>query len=90
MGVAFGATEKCLGGRLELSRVPSATDLSGTELRQHDFPAIGAGPEGYVWATWSSFHERREELNSRGHQAGKWTRLIPWAELPRICRALRW
>ena len=77
MRVAFGAPEKCLGGRIEVNRVPAATDLSGTELRQHDFPAIGAGPEGTLWATWSSFHDRREELNFRRYQAGKWTRLIP-------------
>jgi hypothetical protein len=77
MRVAFGAPMTCLGGRIEVNRVPAATDLSGTELRQHDFPSIGAGPEGTLWAAWLSYHDRREELNFRRYQAGKWTRLIP-------------
>ena len=77
MRVAFGAPEKCAGGRIEINRVPAATDLSGTEQRQHDFPSIGAGPEGTLWTTWSSFHDRREELNFRRYQNGRWTRLIP-------------
>jgi hypothetical protein len=77
MRVNFGTPEKCLGGRIEVTRVPAETDLSGTEQRQHDFPAIGAGPEGTLWATWQSFHDRREELNFRRYQNGKWTRLIP-------------
>ena len=53
MRVAFGAPEECAGGRIEVRRVPSATDLSGTELRQHDFPPSAQGPDGTLWTTWS-------------------------------------
>src|SRR5579872_3484670 len=77
MLVAFGTPEKCVGGRIEVNRVPAETDLSGTEQRQHDFPAIGAGAEGTLWAAWLSYHDRREELNFRRYQGGRWTRLIP-------------
>ncbi len=79
MRLTFGQTERFLGGRVEVWRTPAATDLSGTELRQHDFPALGAGPNGVVWATWTSYHDRREELNLRLAAGGRWSRLIPVA-----------
>jgi hypothetical protein len=69
--------ERCAGGRIQVQRVPAVTDLSGTELRQHDFPALAADPGGRLWATWASYHDRREELNFRRYEDGKWTRLIP-------------
>ncbi|MBL8178348.1 MAG: hypothetical protein JNK48_26970 [Bryobacterales bacterium] len=72
-----GEPLRCLGGRMEVHRVPAATDLSGTELRQHDFPSIGAGVDGSLWATWLSYHDRQEELNFRRFSKGRWTRLIP-------------
>src|SRR5437667_4816751 len=75
-GMAFGETQKELQGRVEIRRIPPATDLSGTTLRQHDFPSIAADP-GAVWATWSSFHDKQEELNFRRYKDGQWTRLIP-------------
>ena len=74
--MAFGETQKELQGRVEIRRIPPATDLSGTTLRQHDFPSIAADP-GAVWATWSSFHDKQEELNFRRYKDGQWTRLIP-------------
>jgi hypothetical protein len=67
---------KCLGGRMEVRRVPAETDLSGTMLRQHDFPALGASADGTLFAVWSSYHDRGEELNFRRYQNGQWTRLI--------------
>lgn len=78
--LAFGVVDKCLNG-VEVKRIPAATDLSGTELRQHDFPALGAdndtGRDAAVWAAWLSSHEGHEELNFRRYRDGKWTRLIP-------------
>src|SRR4051812_31565528 len=74
--VPFGEIKKELQGRVEIRRVPPATDLSGTTLRQHDFPSITADPSA-VWATWSSFHDKQEELNFRRYKDGHWTRLIP-------------
>jgi hypothetical protein len=75
--IALDSPQKCLGGRMEVTFVPAAIDLSGTEQRQHDFPSIGAGAGDTLWAAWSSFHDRREELNFRRYKDGKWTRLIP-------------
>lgn len=77
MGIAVGGTERQIGGRVEIKRVVPATDLSGTLLRQHDFPSIGAGPDGTLWITWLSYHDRREELNFRRYKDAEWTRLIP-------------
>ncbi|MBI4875532.1 MAG: hypothetical protein HY822_12935, partial [Acidobacteria bacterium] len=79
MSMAFGGIERCAGGRVEVRRIPPATDLSGTELRQHDFPSISAGPDGTLWTTWLSYHDRQEELNFRRDKDGRWTRLIPVA-----------
>jgi len=75
----FGSVEKKVGGRVEVHRIPAATDLSGSELRQHDFPSIASGRDGALWTIWSSYHDRREELNFRRYREGKWTRLIPVA-----------
>jgi hypothetical protein len=72
----FDEIQRELGGRVEIRRIPPATDLSGTRLREHDFPSIAADPSA-VWATWSSFHGGQEELNFRRYQNGRWTRLIP-------------
>jgi hypothetical protein len=77
MNLPFGGAAKYLGGRIEVRRIPPATDLSGTPLRQHDSPSIAAGDDGTLWVTWSSFHDRQEELNFRRYKDGKWTRLIP-------------
>lgn len=77
MAIPFGSPRKCLEGRIEVHRLPPATDLSGTAQRQHDFPSIGAGNDGTLWVTWSSYHDRREELNFRRRQGSRWTRLIP-------------
>ncbi len=74
--LGFGEIQRELGGRVEIRRIPPATDLSGTPLREHDFPSIAAGSSA-VWVTWSSFHGGREELNFRRYQNGRWTRLIP-------------
>ncbi|MBS1826173.1 MAG: hypothetical protein JST93_12695 [Acidobacteria bacterium] len=75
--LAIGVPQSCAGGRMAVHRVPAATDLSGTELRQHDFPSIGSGNDGALWATWLSYHDRQEELNFRRYFKGRWTRLIP-------------
>ncbi len=75
--IAVGETEKCVGGRMEVRRILAATDLSGTELRQHDFPSIASGADGSAWITWSSYHDRQEELNFRRYKDGQWSRLIP-------------
>src|SRR5262249_7378197 len=48
----------------------------GATLRQHDYPSIAADADA-VWTTWSSFHDRQEELNFRRYESGRWTRLIP-------------
>ncbi len=77
MSAAFGEWSRHLGGRVAVQRVPPVTDLSGTEQRQHDFPSIAASPDGALWTTWYSYHDRREELNFRRYQDGQWTRLIP-------------
>jgi len=73
-----------VGQRRELSsgvsvqRIPATTDLSGSELRQHDFPSISAATDGSLSAVWMSYHDRREELNFRQRLAdGRWTRLLP-------------
>lgn len=72
-----GATKAC-GSRIVAMRLPNATDLSGTELREHDFPAIGAGSQaGELWATWTSFHDNRQELNLRHFGDSHWSRLLP-------------
>ena len=64
MEIPFGGTEKYAGGRVEVRRLPAATDLSGTDQRQHDFPSITAGNDGALWVTWLSFHDRQEELTA--------------------------
>ena len=75
--IAFGTALRCADGRIEVRLIPAATDLSGTELRQHDYPALTAARDGTLWATWSSYHDQREELNFRRYAQGRWTRLIP-------------
>lgn len=77
MELTFGEWRGELGGRAAVQRIPAATDLSGTELRQHDFPSVTADADGALWTTWSSYHDRREELNFRRYKDGQWTRLIP-------------
>jgi len=84
MRASFDAPLRCLDGRIEVRRVPAATDLSGTILRQHDFPGIGAGADGRLWVTWLSYHDRHEELNFRRYAGGR------WAGPARICGARRW
>jgi len=79
MEMTTGAISKFLDGRLEVWRVPASTDLSGTELRQHDFPAIASAKDGTLWATWKSYHDQREELNLRVRRNERWSRLIPVA-----------
>ncbi|HEY3839002.1 MAG TPA: hypothetical protein VGL72_20655 [Bryobacteraceae bacterium] len=71
-------TAKACSGRITAMRVPNVTDLSGTELREHDFPALGAGAKpGELWATWTSFHDNRQELNLRHFGDSRWSRLLP-------------
>ena len=77
MAMEFGPWTKALAGRVAIQRTLPATDLSGTELRQHDSPAIAADTDGNLFATWYSYHDRREELNFRRYRAGRWSRLIP-------------
>ncbi len=72
----FLDVRKELDGRAEIRRLPPSTDLSGTQLREHDFPSISAGADA-TWAVWSSFHDKQEELNLRRYQNFRWTRLIP-------------
>jgi hypothetical protein len=68
-----------LEGKVEVMRSLPATDLSGTELRQHDFPALAAGRDGTLWVAWASYHDRRQELNLRLRRNGRWSRLVPVA-----------
>ena len=77
MAAAFGPWTRFLDGRVALQRTPPATDLSGTELRQHDSPAGAADADGNLFTTWYSYHDRREELNFRRYHEGRWSRLIP-------------
>ena len=77
MQLAFGHWQTELRGRAAIQRTPPLTDLSGTEQRQHDFPSITSDADGALWTTWSSYHDRREELNFRRYKDGQWTRLIP-------------
>ena len=77
MSMAVGPWAKAAGGRVKIQRTLPATDLSGTELRQHDSPALAADAEGNIFATWYSYHDRREELNFRRYRNGRWSRLIP-------------
>ena len=76
MTMDFGPWQRPLEGRVAIQRTPPATDLSGTELRQHDSPAITADSEGTLFTTWYSYHDRREELNFRRYHQGRWSRLI--------------
>ena len=77
MQLVAGATKAC-GSRMVAMRLPNATDLSGTELREHDMPVIGAGGKaGELWATWTSFHDNRQELNLRHYGDARWSRLLP-------------
>ena len=77
MDLPIGDAKKALSGRIEVRRLIPATDLSGTRLRHHDFPSISSSPDGTLWTTWMSYHDRREELNLRRNNNGEWTRLIP-------------
>ena len=77
MALEVGPWTMALNGRVAIQRTPPATDLSGTELRQHDSPAIAADSAGNLFTTWYSYHDRREELNFRRYHDGRWSRLIP-------------
>ena len=77
MSMAVGPWTTAAGGRVAIQRTPPATDLSGTELRQHDSPALATDAEGNIFTTWYSYHDRREELNFRRYHNGRWSRLIP-------------
>ena len=77
MTLEVGPWTRAVEGRVAIQRTPPATDLSGTELRQHDSPAIAADSEGNLFTTWYSYHDRREELNFRRYHEGRWSRLIP-------------
>ena len=77
MALEVGPWSRFVGGRVAIQRTPPATDLSGTELRQHDSPAIAADSQGNLFATWYSYHDRREELNFRRYHEERWSRLIP-------------
>ncbi len=77
MSMEFGPWTRALNGRVGIQRTPPATDLSGTELRQHDSPAIAADADGNLFTTWYSYHDRREELNFRRYHEGRWSRLVP-------------
>src|SRR5260370_34150949 len=48
--MAFGEIQQELQGRVEIRRIPPATALSGTTLRQHASPSIAPHP-GAAWAT---------------------------------------
>ena len=78
MQLAFGEWSAELGGAVQVQRTPAPTDLSGSEMRQHDFPSLAAGPDESLTAVWMSYHGGREELNLRRRlpEAG-WTRLLP-------------
>lgn len=77
MTLAVGPWIRAVDGRVAIQRTPPATDLSGTELRQHDSPAIAADSDGNLFMTWYSYHDRREELNFRRYHQRRWSRLIP-------------
>ena len=78
MAMVFGEWTEHAGGRVIATRIPASTDLSGTDLRQHDFPSVIGGADGTLSAVWLSYHDRREELNFRQRTPeGAWTRLIP-------------
>ena len=78
MAMVFGEWTEHAGGRVIATRIPASTDLSGTALRQHDFPSVMGGGDGTLSAVWLSYHDRREELNFRQRTPeGAWTRLIP-------------
>ena len=77
MTLQVGPWTRALGGRVAIQRTPPATDLSGTELRQHDSPSLASDSQGNLFTTWYSYHDRREELNFRRYHAGRWSRLIP-------------
>src|SRR5574341_118494 len=53
MELSIGENREFLSGRMKVRRVPPATDLSGTELRQHDFPALAGSTDGRLWAAWA-------------------------------------
>ena len=78
MQLAYGEWTPALDGAVQVQRTPAPTDLSGTEMRQHDFPSVAPGADGSLTALWMSYHDRREELNMRRLlPSGRWTRLIP-------------
>ena len=75
--LAAGTSSACAEG-ITAMRLPSMTDLSGTELREHDYPGLGAGAKpGELWAVWTSYHDNRQELNLRHYGDGRWSRLLP-------------
>lgn len=76
LNLPIGQWTSALEGQVRYVRTPAATDLSGTELRQHDLPALGSAGQT-LWLSWLSYHDRQEELNFRGYVNGEWTRLIP-------------
>lgn len=77
MALAVGERRN-LSQDVSVQRIPATTDLSGSELRQHDFPSIAGAADGSLSAVWMSYHDRREELNFRRRLAdGRWTRLLP-------------
>src|SRR5690606_11597406 len=61
MRLDFGEWQAGADEGARVQRIPPATDLSGTELRQHDFPSVAARPDGSLAAVWMSYHDRREE-----------------------------
>ena len=77
ISMEFGPWTSAVDGRVAIQRTLPATDLSGTELRQHDSPAITANSAGDLFTTWYSYHDRREELNFRRYHDGRWSRLVP-------------
>ena len=76
--VDFGDWSSFLNGLVSVQRTPAVTDLSGTDLRQHDFPSLAGDDSGGLSAVWMSYHDRREELNFRIRTPqGRWSRLAP-------------
>ena len=77
--IPLGERVVALSGAVEIRRIVPETDLSGTELRQHDFPAMAAAKNGDLWAVWSSYHDQRQEIGLRVFHDYRWSRLIPVA-----------
>jgi hypothetical protein len=75
--LAYGSPLLRLGGKVELDRVPVATQITNTK-DEEDFPAAAAGKDGTVWLAYIQFHHNpdhnalRAALDSPPKDLSRW------------------